>query len=87
MWMLQAEKTEPADVDAQVAGILSRLTDDKAVWAHLGSIYDLDLFCGWFMTYGNEGVTISPDTMSALGARGIALDIDLYAGDSEKVPD
>lgn len=87
MWSLQAEETEPGDLDAQVTAILSRLTQDEAVWAELGSKYDLDLFCGWFMKYGNEGVTIAPDTMSALGTRGIPLDIDLYGGDSEQVPD
>ncbi|CAB4957660.1 unannotated protein [freshwater metagenome] len=87
MWSLQAEVTEPGDLDAQVAAILSRLTQDETVWAEVGSRYDLDLFCGWFMKYSNEGMAIGPDTMSALGARGIPLDIDLYSGDSEQVPD
>jgi hypothetical protein len=87
MWSLRAEQTEPGDLDAQVTAILSRLTQDESVWAEIGSRYDLDLFCGWFMRYGNEGMTIGPDTMSALGTRGIPLDIDLYGGDSEQVPD
>ncbi|PUA80511.1 DUF4279 domain-containing protein [Nocardioides currus] len=87
MWSLQAEEAEPGDLDAQVAAILSRLTQDETVWAEVGYRYDLDLFCGWFMKYGNEGTTIGPDTMSALGRRGIPLDIDLYGGDSERVPD
>jgi hypothetical protein len=86
-WSLEAGETEPADLDAQVTAILSRLTTDEAVWAGLCAEYDVDLFCGWFMQHGNEGVSIKPETMAALGSRGILLDIDLYSGDSEKPPD
>ncbi len=86
MWSLEARETEPVDLDGQVNAILSRLTTDKAVWAKLGAEYDIDLFCGWFMEYGNEGVSINPETMAALGTRGILLDIDLYSGDSDKAP-
>lgn len=39
------------------------------------------------MKYENEGVSIEPETMSALGTRGIVLGIDLYGGDSHKAPD
>ncbi|GAB4013493.1 DUF4279 domain-containing protein [Nocardioides ultimimeridianus] len=84
MWRLQARETEPADLDAQVAEILDRLTPDASVWAELGSAHDVDLFCGWFMDRTNEGVSISPDTMLMLGRRGIRLDIDLYGGDSDE---
>ena len=87
MWMLQADETEPADLDAQVAAILSRLTTDESVWAAIRANYSINLFCGWFMNYGNEGVSIDPETMLALGARGILLDIDLYGGNSDKTPD
>lgn len=84
LWSLEADETEPADLDAQVAVILGRLTTDQAVWVKLDAEYDVDLFCGWFMQYGNEGVSIKPETMAALGTRGILLDIDLYSGDSDK---
>lgn len=86
-WTLQAVETSPADLDVQVAEILSRLTADESVWAELRTKYDVNLFCGWFMKHGNEGVSVAPETMSALGVRGILLDVDLYCGDGEKVPD
>src|SRR4051794_30509829 len=35
LWSLEADETEPADLDAQVTAILSRLTSDEAVWAKL----------------------------------------------------
>lgn len=88
MWHLAADETAPADLDAQVAAILSRLTTDEPAWTELHARYDaVELFCGWFMEYGNEGVSIEPETLSALGTRGIRLDIDLYGGDGDKVPD
>jgi hypothetical protein len=76
-----------SDLDAQVTAILSRITTNESVWGRLRAKYDVDLFCGWFMKYGNEGVSIEPETMSALGTRGILLDLDLYGGDSNKAPD
>lgn len=87
IWSLHADETEPADLDAQVTSILGRLTTNESAWAELQVRYDVDLFCGWFMVYGNEGVTIEPETLVALGVRGIRLDIDLYGGDSDKAPD
>lgn len=67
LWLLQASETGPADLDRQVAEILGQMTPDAAVWAALRDEYDVDLFCGWFMQHWNEGLSISPDTLSALG--------------------
>src|ERR1041385_8118243 len=78
-WHLEAERREPADVDGQVDEILSQLTSDLDVWASLTSRYEVDLFCGWFMDGPDEGITLSPATLSALGARGIELAVCLYA--------
>lgn len=83
LWTLQAEETAPADVDAQITAILSRLTPDEMIWAELCAKYDVNVFCGWFMQRGNEGVSVEPETLSALGARGILLDIDLYSDDND----
>lgn len=73
--------------DAQVTAILSRLTTEESVWAELRAKDDINLFCGWLMEHGNEGVSIAPETMSALGTRGILMDIDLYGSDSDNTPD
>ncbi len=86
LWRLEADETEPADFDVQVSAILGRLTSDLSAWAAVRTQHEVDLFCGWFMEHVNEGVSIEPGTMMALGARGIALTVDLYAGDSENSP-
>jgi hypothetical protein len=55
--------------------------------ARLAERFGVDLFCGWFMKFGNEGLSIAPGTLKALADRHIVLDLDIYAGDSELVPD
>lgn len=78
-WRLHAKETEPENLDAQVAEILGQLTSSANVWQNLTARYSVDLFCGWFMEGTNEGVSISPLTLQALGERGIKLDLDIYA--------
>jgi hypothetical protein len=78
-WHLHATDTEPENLDAQVAEILEKLTPDLSVWLDLSNRFEIDLFCGWFMSESNEGVIIAPNTLKQLGERGIQLDIDLYA--------
>jgi Domain of unknown function (DUF4279) len=77
-WHLYATDTEPENLDDQVAELLGKLTSDLVVWSNLSTRFKIDLFCGWFMREGNEGVEISPVTLKALGERGILLGIDLY---------
>jgi hypothetical protein len=81
MWRLVASKREPEDLDGQIAELLSKLTDDLDVWASIARTYQLDLFCGLFMGGSNEGLSISPETMAALGLRHIELGLDIYGGD------
>ena len=82
-WHLHAADTEPENLDAQVAELLGKLTSDLSVWRKLSTKFEIDLFCGWFMQEGNEGVEISPHTLKVLGERGIVLGIDLYGPDSQ----
>ena len=82
-WDLRLDECVPGDPDAQVQGLLARIRADIVVWRALASRFDIDLFCGWFMAGGNEGVELSPATLLALGERGIRLGIDLYAPDDD----
>ncbi len=81
MWRLVASKREPEDLDGQIAELLSKLTDDLNVWGSIAQTYQLDLFCGLFMGGSNEGLSISPESMAALGLRHIQLGLDIYGGD------
>jgi hypothetical protein len=80
MWRLEATKQEPADLNAQIAEILSKLTPDLDVWRSITSVYTTDLFCGLFMDDMNEGLEISLASLAALSSRGIKLSLDIYSG-------
>ena len=45
-WSLSAPDKEEADLDAQVAWILGRVTGDLTAWKKLTTQYRVDLFCG-----------------------------------------
>jgi len=79
MWSISADDARPGDLDTQIGGLLASVSGDLAVWKHLTDVYSVDLFCGLFIVGGNQGLTLSSSTLEALGARGIKLDLDLYA--------
>lgn len=83
MWRLEATDREPEDLDQQVAELLGKLTDDLNVWISLSEQFSLDLFCGLFMEKNNEGVSISAESLLALGQRRIELGLDIYGPDQE----
>ena len=83
MWRLEATDCEPEDLDKQVAELLTKLTQDLSIWASLSDQFAIDLFCGLFMEESNEGVSISADTLLALGQRGIVLALDIYGPTQE----
>lgn len=78
IWTLSAEDRKPADLDAQVAELLGKLTPDLTVWEALRKEHEIDLFVGLFMEEGNEGFELSPATLVALGQRGIMVGFDIY---------
>ena len=79
MWSLAAPDCKPANLDRQIQLILDQLTDDLSVWKSLTVHYKMDLFCGLFMEDSNEGMDLSPDSLTALGQRGIKISLNIYA--------
>ncbi|WP_243831357.1 DUF4279 domain-containing protein [Stenotrophomonas sp. CC22-02] len=82
-WRLSAPRREPEDLEAQIFEILDQLTGDLAVWQSLAR-FRPDLFCGLFMGSSNDGVSLSPRALLALGQRGIELGLDIYDADEEE---
>jgi hypothetical protein len=78
MWSLQSEDQQPENLDGQIEEILGKLTANMEVWQTLARRFRLDLFCGLFMSGGNEGLSISPTSLLSLGQRGILLGLDIY---------
>ena len=79
LWRLEASDRQPEDLDAQIAELLGRLSPDLDAWASLAHRFELDLFCGFFMKQGDEGLEVSAASLKALGERGIKLAMCLYA--------
>jgi hypothetical protein len=80
MWRLRATNREPEDIDGQIRELLSQTTPDLGVWKDIAKRYSVDLFCGLFMGCSNEGLTISSESLAALGERGIEIGLDIYGG-------
>lgn len=78
MWRLEASEREPEELSAQVAELLGKLPGSMDVWARIRETSEIDLFVGLFMSSGNNGLSISPGQLLALGERGIELVMDVY---------
>lgn len=77
-WWLSPERREPGDFNAQIAEILDQLTNDADVWQDLTTRFRTDIFCGLFMKEGNEGISLSNETLERLAVRGLTIDFDIY---------
>ncbi|WP_218177612.1 DUF4279 domain-containing protein [Pseudomonas gingeri] len=78
-WRLMAAESSPEDLDGQIAELFGKLTHDLSVWEQIGKRFEVDLFCGLFMSNGNQGLSLSPMSLEALSRRGIKLSLDIYA--------
>jgi hypothetical protein len=83
LWILGASDCEPENINGQVEAILGMLTDDLHIWTKIREEFKIDLFCGLFMGSSNEGLSISPQTLAALGLRSIELSLDIYYADED----
>ncbi|AIF46373.1 DUF4279 domain-containing protein [Dyella japonica] len=78
LWRLRATQRDPEDLPGQIDELLGRLTDDMRAWSTVRETCQIDLFVGLFMSSGNNGLSISPEHLLALGERGIELGLDIY---------
>ena len=86
-WILSIKDAEPADIDGQVAALFSDLCKDFTIWRRYAERYQGNIFVGAFLSQFNEGLSISPETLNAIGMRGLELGFDIYANDDRVVQD
>lgn len=84
MWTLEASDRQPEDMNSQIEEILSRMTVDLSVWQGITKRFRVDLFCGLWLTGCDNGMTLSPKSLAALGERGIELGLCIYADDEDE---
>jgi hypothetical protein len=76
VWSYAIDDDSP--LPAQIRKLLAGLSDDPAVWDALNRDYEVDLFCGLFMSSINEGVSMDPDLLEMLASRHLELGLDIY---------
>lgn len=80
-WRLEAELSEPENLERQIGNLLARLTTELSVWHNLTHRFRGVMFCGlWHETY-NDGLQLGPQTLGALAKRGLLLDLDIYCAE------
>lgn len=77
---LKADRSCPGDLDRQTS-LLAPLSNDLAVWTDLAGRFRGRLFCGLFLEGSNEGATLKPETILAMGSRGLRLELDIYGAE------
>ena len=77
-WRLLANDCEPADLNDQIKRLLSSTFCDIDCCRRLSAKYGGRVFCGLFLASSNDGLRLSPETMSLLAERHLALDLDIY---------
>ncbi len=80
-WRLEAKTREPADLDGQINELLEGLVNDLAIWRLFANQYRAVIFCGLFLSSGNESLKLRPETLFRIGERGLILDLDIYGQD------
>lgn len=78
-WVIDAKPSTPTNLNRQVVDLLARMTDDLALWRSITDRHQAMFYCSVFMAQTNEGTELRPATLTALGARGISLGLDIYA--------
>lgn len=82
-WRLKSELSEPGNLERQISDLLASLTADLSVWHDLTNRFRGVMFCGlWLETY-NDGLQLSPLTLSSLAERGLLLDLDIYGAEAD----
>jgi hypothetical protein len=79
MWHRDAPRSEPANLDEQIAFVLAGATQDLVVWQDLCTRYQAEVYCGLHLHGWNEALDISPASLHLLGERGLRLGLDIYA--------
>lgn len=78
MWLRKVPRRSPGDLDGQVADLFDGLSPELDRWRDLASRYRAEVFVGLFLRNGNQGITLSAATLSAMASRGLVLDFDIY---------
>lgn len=78
-WRLHGDLPEKTELEEQVRDLLSKVTNDLAIWNSLAKEFNIDIFCGVFLEDWNRGFDLSPQVLKMLSERGITIRFDIYS--------
>ncbi|MHB8923606.1 MAG: DUF4279 domain-containing protein, partial [Thermoleophilia bacterium] len=78
-WRLHGDLPEKTELEEQVRDLLSKVTNDLAIWNSLAKEFKIDIFCGVFLEDWNRGFDLSPQVLKMLSERGITIRFDIYS--------
>jgi len=83
LWSLDSGLPESATLEAHLGALLDKLEAKRSfINRYLQHGWKADLFVGYFSDSGQGGLALSASMLKRLGAFGVALDVDLYMGES-----
>jgi hypothetical protein len=80
-WSRVAKVRAPADPDAQIAELFDPLPDAADLWNELALRYEGVVSVTLFLRPGGQAVGLSSETLSAVAARRLSLEFDIYPMD------
>lgn len=87
MWSLQAQASEPADIEGQMQAVLAQLPSSPETWNTISQKFrfKIEFFCGYFMRRSNEDLVMSAAILKELSQRHIQIWFDMYAAMEEEL--
>ncbi len=77
-WILRKSRRADRDLSTEVDSLMKQLTQDYAVWYELTSRFDASILCGLWLAKWNGATELEVQTLQALSARRLRLELDLY---------
>ncbi|MBA8904069.1 DUF4279 domain-containing protein [Phyllobacterium sp. P30BS-XVII] len=79
LWNRKVKYRSLGDLNGQIAELLEPLTQNLDVWRLLSAKYRARIFCGLWLDRNNEGIDLQPETLLAVGMRGVRIELDIYS--------
>lgn len=76
-WLLKRVRSRET-LDQQINSLLDQLTPDISVWSDLADRYIAEIKCDLFMQRWCRATIVSRETMAAISARRLQLQLDIY---------
>jgi uncharacterized protein DUF4279 len=83
-WLLEDTSKPTGDLEAQIRGLLARVSADQEVWRQLRRTCTMKMSCMLSIREWSRGLSLSAELLGELAARGLELGLSIYfVGDED----